>query len=92
MPCLRVFVNWHIIADENHVAGNEIGLLPAAVAKASAGERLLLVTATENLARMLEHEGLSYVALDLDPDRVAAAAAAGESVVYGDAGRRGHKT
>lgn len=42
----------------------------------------------QNLARMLEHEGLSYVALDLDPDRVNAAAAAGESVVYGDAGRR----
>jgi CPA2 family monovalent cation:H+ antiporter-2 len=44
--------------------------------------------AGQNLARMLEHEGLSYVALDLDPDRVAAAAAAGESVVFGDAGRR----
>jgi CPA2 family monovalent cation:H+ antiporter-2 len=37
---------------------------------------------------MLEYEGLSYVALDLDPDRVAAAAAAGESVVFGDAARR----
>jgi len=37
---------------------------------------------------MLEQEGLSYVALDLDPDRVAAAASAGESVVFGDAGRR----
>jgi CPA2 family monovalent cation:H+ antiporter-2 len=44
--------------------------------------------AGQNLARMLEHEGISYVALDLDPDRVAAAAAAGESVVFGDAGRR----
>jgi len=44
--------------------------------------------AGQNLARMLEHEGLPYVALDLDPDRVSAAAAAGESVVYGDAGRR----
>ncbi|CEJ96299.1 Glutathione-regulated potassium-efflux system protein KefB [Caballeronia glathei] len=44
--------------------------------------------AGQNLARMLEHEGLNYVALDLDPDRVAAAAAAGESVVFGDAGRR----
>ncbi|WP_042299438.1 monovalent cation:proton antiporter family protein [Paraburkholderia kururiensis] len=42
----------------------------------------------QNLARMLEHEGLSYVALDLDPDRVTAAAAAGESVVFGDAARR----
>ncbi|WP_233862141.1 monovalent cation:proton antiporter family protein [Paraburkholderia adhaesiva] len=44
--------------------------------------------AGQNLARMLENEGLSYVALDLDPDRVAAAAAAGESVVFGDAARR----
>jgi CPA2 family monovalent cation:H+ antiporter-2 len=44
--------------------------------------------AGQNLARMLEHEGLSYVALDLDPDRVSAAAAAGESVVFGDAARR----
>ncbi|RKP58845.1 cation:proton antiporter [Pararobbsia silviterrae] len=42
----------------------------------------------QNLARMLEQEGLSYVALDLDPDRVSAAASAGESVVYGDAARR----
>ena len=44
--------------------------------------------AGQNLARMLEYEGLSYVALDLDPDRVAAAGAAGESVVFGDAARR----
>jgi CPA2 family monovalent cation:H+ antiporter-2 len=42
----------------------------------------------QNLARMLDQEGLSYVALDLDPDRVREAAAAGESVVFGDAGRR----
>ncbi len=42
----------------------------------------------QNLARMLEQEGLSYVALDLDPDRVNAAAVAGESVVFGDATRR----
>ncbi|HIC7212505.1 cation:proton antiporter domain-containing protein [Burkholderia stabilis] len=44
--------------------------------------------AGQNLARMLEQEGISYVALDLDPDRVSAAAAAGESVVFGDAARR----
>jgi len=42
----------------------------------------------QNLAHMLEREGLSYVALDLDPDRVREAAAAGDTVVYGDAGRR----
>ena len=33
-------------------------------------------------------EGVRYIALDLDPDRVRQAAAAGENVVYGDATRR----
>jgi CPA2 family monovalent cation:H+ antiporter-2 len=37
---------------------------------------------------MLTDEGIGYVALDLDPDRVREAAAAGDSVVYGDAARR----
>ena len=41
----------------------------------------------QNLARMLEQEGIAYMALDLDPDRVRQAAAAGHSVVYGDASR-----
>lgn len=41
----------------------------------------------QNLARMLEAEGIPYMALDLDPDRVRQAAAAGDSVVYGDATR-----
>lgn len=40
------------------------------------------------LARFLAQENISYVALDLDPERVREAAAAGESVVYGDAARR----
>lgn len=40
------------------------------------------------LARFMAQEGVSFVALDLDPDRVAEAAAAGENVVYGDATRR----
>jgi len=42
----------------------------------------------QNLARLLEQENIAYVALDLDPDRVRQAAAAGDSVVYGDAARR----
>jgi CPA2 family monovalent cation:H+ antiporter-2 len=42
----------------------------------------------QHLAQMLEQEGIAYVALDLDPDRVREAAAAGASVVYGDAARR----
>ncbi len=41
----------------------------------------------QNLARLLEAEGIPYMALDLDPDRVRQAAAAGQSVVYGDAAR-----
>ncbi len=41
----------------------------------------------QNLARMLESEGIPYIALDLDPDRVRQAAAAGDSVVFGDAVR-----
>jgi len=40
------------------------------------------------VARFVEQEGVSYVALDLDPDRVREAAAAGDTVVYGDAARR----
>ena len=41
----------------------------------------------QNLARMLDGEGIPYMALDLDPDRVRQAAAAGDSVVFGDAVR-----
>ncbi|MFI4982423.1 MAG: cation:proton antiporter, partial [Nevskiales bacterium] len=42
----------------------------------------------QHLAAMLEQENLGYVALDLDPDRIREAAAAGHGVVYGDATRR----
>jgi len=42
----------------------------------------------QSLAHVLEAEGIPFVALDLDPDRVRQAAAAGESVVFGDASRR----
>ncbi|RYF14732.1 MAG: potassium transporter [Comamonadaceae bacterium] len=41
----------------------------------------------QNLARMLDQESIPYMALDLDPDRVRQAAAAGDSVVFGDAAR-----
>jgi CPA2 family monovalent cation:H+ antiporter-2 len=39
------------------------------------------------LARLLVPERIPYMALDLDPDRVRQAAAAGQSVVFGDAAR-----
>ena len=42
----------------------------------------------QNLARLLEKESISFIALDVDPQRIREAAAAGESVVFGDAGRR----
>jgi monovalent cation:H+ antiporter-2, CPA2 family len=40
------------------------------------------------LARFLGQEGVNYIALDLDPDRVREAAGGGENVVFGDAGRK----
>jgi len=42
----------------------------------------------QNLAQMLDSEKIPYVALDLDPQRTREAAAAGSSVVFGDAARR----
>jgi CPA2 family monovalent cation:H+ antiporter-2 len=41
----------------------------------------------QSLARLLDKERIPYLALDLDPDRVRQAAAAGQSVVFGDAAR-----
>lgn len=42
----------------------------------------------QSLARFLEAENIPFVALDSDPIRVKAAAAAGESVVFGDPSKR----
>ena len=42
----------------------------------------------QRLARLLEAEGVRYIALDLDPERVREAAAAGDTVVFADALRR----
>jgi CPA2 family monovalent cation:H+ antiporter-2 len=44
----------------------------------------------QSLARMLDQEKIPYIALDLDPDRVKEAAAAGDNVVYGDASRENY--
>ncbi|HRH17240.1 MAG TPA: cation:proton antiporter [Aquabacterium sp.] len=41
----------------------------------------------QNLARLLEIEHIPYMALDLDPDRVQQAAAAGQNVAFADATR-----
>ncbi len=42
----------------------------------------------QNLARLLDIEGIPFLALDSDPQRVAEAAVDGGNVVYADAGRR----
>lgn len=42
----------------------------------------------QRLARLLEAEGVRYMALDLDPERVREAALAGDSVVFADSSRR----
>ncbi len=42
----------------------------------------------QNLSRFLQTESIPFIALDLDPQRVKDAAAAGEAVVFGDAARR----
>ncbi len=41
----------------------------------------------QNLARVLESQNIPYMALDLDPDRVRQAAAAGHNVAFGDSAR-----
>ncbi len=59
--------------------------------KSIAAERHVIICgygrSGQNLARLLSPEGIPYMALDLDPDRVRQAAAAGQSVVFGDAAR-----
>ena len=42
----------------------------------------------QSLARFMQEESIRYIALDLDSRRVREASAAGETVVYGDAGKR----
>jgi CPA2 family monovalent cation:H+ antiporter-2 len=42
----------------------------------------------QHLARFLEAEGVSFMALDLDPERVREASRAAESVSYGDSARK----
>ena len=46
----------------------------------------------QSLARMLDQQKIPYLALDMDPDRVKEAAAAGDNVVYGDASRENYLT
>jgi len=65
--------------------------LTAIARRAMAAERHVIICgygrSGQNLARLLSKERIGYMALDLDPDRVRQAAAAGQSVVFGDAAR-----
>ena len=65
--------------------------LTAIARRAMAAERHVIICgygrSGQNLARLLAKERIGYMALDLDPDRVRQAAAAGQSVVFGDAAR-----
>jgi len=65
--------------------------LTAIARKTIATERHVIICgygrSGQNLARLLAKERIPYMALDLDPDRVRQAAAAGQSVVFGDAAR-----
>lgn len=42
----------------------------------------------QNIARLLEQEGMTFMALDCDPERVRCASEAGDAVVFGDASRQ----
>ena len=42
----------------------------------------------QHVARLLDAEGVPYMALDLDPERVREAALAGDTVVFADSSRR----
>jgi len=72
-------------------ANRALELHEIAVKSVAANEHVILCgygRSGQSLARLLEQESVAFIALDLDPQRVRAAAAAGDSVVYGDAGRR----
>ncbi|MBI3778981.1 MAG: cation:proton antiporter [Gammaproteobacteria bacterium] len=68
------------------------GNLDAIRAEASGARRHVIVCgygrSGQNLAWMLEQEGIEYLALDLDPVRVRDARDGGKPVVFGDAARR----
>ncbi|MEQ1773936.1 MAG: monovalent cation:proton antiporter-2 (CPA2) family protein [Burkholderiales bacterium] len=62
-----------------------------AVQSMTANEHVLICgygRSGQNLTRFLEHEKVAVIALDIDPERIREAAAAGEHVVFGDAARR----
>jgi CPA2 family monovalent cation:H+ antiporter-2 len=70
------------------VAPSEVALETAATRQLAEREHVIICgfgRVGQNLARVLEHRGLEFIALDLDPFRVRDARQAGDPVVYGDA-------
>jgi CPA2 family monovalent cation:H+ antiporter-2 len=71
---------------------NRAMALHAIAARTMSAEQHIIVCgygrSGQNLARLLERESIPFIALDVDPQRVREAEAAGESVVFGDAARR----
>jgi CPA2 family monovalent cation:H+ antiporter-2 len=70
------------------VESSEVALETAATRQLAEREHVIICgfgRVGQNLARVLEHRGLEFIALDLDPFRVRDARQAGDPVVYGDA-------
>jgi len=71
---------------------NRAMVLHTIAAKTLAEEKHVIICgygrSGQYLSRLMEQEAIPVIALDLDPQRVREAAAAGESVVFGDAARR----
>jgi CPA2 family monovalent cation:H+ antiporter-2 len=70
------------------VVSSEVALETAATRQLAEREHVIICgfgRVGQNLARVLEHRGLEFIALDLDPFRVRDARQAGDPVVYGDA-------
>jgi CPA2 family monovalent cation:H+ antiporter-2 len=83
----------HIVRDVSRAdwMARAMELHNAAVQSMAVNQRVVVCgygRSGQNLARLLDTEGVGFIALDVDPKRVKEAAAAGEHVVYGDAARR----
>jgi monovalent cation:H+ antiporter-2, CPA2 family len=81
-----------LLAKKPQAAGTEsIGAVPEAVTASHLEEHVIICgygRIGQSVAHLLEEEGISYIALDLDLERVSKAHAAGEPVYYGDATNR----
>lgn len=80
------------ILRETGPAQTELARVDAANQALAAREHVILCgygRVGQNVARVLEKQGFEYFAIDLDPQRVRIARAAGDTVVFGDAADEG---